>query len=657
MKQLVSRWQTWALLIAVIIAGLVPGMAIFHTGTRAHAAGTTPTITPSITRIRAFQQFTVTAQGFAPHENVGVYFVLGSQIPPWGFLTCDGNGNCSGSVLAADLTQGGAYTLTGVGYSSGLKAQTSVTVLPGLSLSPYTGGQGTSVVLSGDCFAFNDTVHVYWGDTNGTLLGTASAYNGSGNWTLTFTVPPETAAGRYPITVVGSNDSPSTLVTHFYYLAPTLSIASTVHYDQNLQITVKGFEPDEQVTFSGNGSAGQSIPSITTNANGTGFSGFYPLNILPGTYQLVAHGSTSGFQASASYTLIQGIQLSSTQNSPGSTITVSGGGYQPNEVLHVFSQKTSDGTTTTTNALGLFSVPLTLPPTLSIGNNIVHVRNTHGTENAQATYWYQGPIISNSGPPFIGQQDEIQGWGFRVNETVTLYWEYGLTGQSKLGIATVDDTGSFQFFYTIPSEPNLSSVPIAAIGQSSGLTATENINPLASISIQPGSGPTGTQVQVSGGGFAAGETVAISLQLVKGILATTTADSTGVISTTITIPMSLGVTTYNVIATGEASNLSVSGSSSYFTITPILKLTPTTGPTGTQITVTGVSFDPSRQQTLEWYDPVHQTEPILTKVTTDSMGAFTVTVTAPKGLVKGNTYYILAYGDVFPTPQAAFVAS
>lgn len=40
-----------------------------------------------------------------------------------------------------------------------------------------------------------------------------------------------------------------------------------------------------------------------------------------------------------------------------------------------------------------------------------------------------------------------------------------------------------------------------------------------------------------------------------------------------------------------------------------------------------------------------------------STGAFTVTVTAPKGLVKGNTYYVEAYGDVYPAPLAAFVAS
>ncbi len=655
MKHFATRWQTWALLAAIVIAGLVPGFVVFHAGVRAHASGTTPTITPSLTRIRAQQQFNVTAQGFAPNEAVTIYFLTSSQVPLYfpsdGGINCDSNGNCSGTVLAANMTLGGSYLLTGYQYNSKLEAQFPITILPGLNLDPSTGGQGTSVTLIGECFALNDTVQVYWGDTNGTLLGTTLAYSMSGNWALTFTVPPETVAGRYPITVVGSNDTPSTLVTHYYYETPTLSITHTVHYGQYVQIKATGFDANESVTISSNG---HSVASFTASANGTGYSQYLPANILPGTYQLTAQGNSSGFQATASYTLLQGIQLSSTQSSPGSTITVSGGGYQPNETLHVFSQKTSDGITTTTDALGLFSVSLTLPPTLLIGNNVVHVRNTHGTENAQATYWYQGPVISNGGPPFIGQQNEVDGWGFRVNETVTLYWEYGLPGQSELGTTTVDGTGSFRFIYIQPSEPNLSSVPIAAIGLSSGLTATIDINTNPSITIQPASGPTGTQVQVKGGGFAAGETVAITLQLIHGTLATTTADSTGAISTTFTIPISLGVTSYYVQATGEISNVSAS---SIFTITPILTITPATGPTGTQITVSGVSFDPVRQETIEWYDPVLQTEPILAKVITDSVGAFTVTITAPKGLVKGRTYYVLAYGDVFPTPQAAFVAS
>lgn len=248
----------------------------------------------------------------------------------------------------------------------------------------------------------------------------------------------------------------------------------------------------------------------------------------------------------------------------------------------------------------------------------------------------------------------VVGNGFTANETVTLYWEYGLPGQSELGTAAVDSTGYFSYVFTMPSEPDLNSLDIAAIGSFSGLTATSTVYPGPLFILQPSSGPTGTPVKVNGGGYGANETISMTMQGVKGApVVTTTTDATGAFTLTYTIPLSLNAGGYMLFGKGSTSGISVGMS---FVITPVLTITPTTGKSQTAITVTGQSFSPSRVLSIYWYDPTDNTNILLTTVTSSSIGAFTANIKAPTNLVSGVTYYIQVFGDYASTPQVAFIA-
>ncbi len=91
------RWPVWVILAALVVAALVPAIAIVHGGrtSAARAAGTTPTITvPAI--LHPFDTVTITGQGFAPYDNVDI--ALNWSYNPIGGIKCDGNGNCSGQV-------------------------------------------------------------------------------------------------------------------------------------------------------------------------------------------------------------------------------------------------------------------------------------------------------------------------------------------------------------------------------------------------------------------------------------------------------------------------------------------------------------------------------------------------------------------------------
>jgi hypothetical protein len=76
----------------------------------------------------------------------------------------------------------------------------------------------------------------------------------------------------------------------------------------------------------------------------------------------------------------------------------------------------------------------------------------------------------------------------------------------------------------------------------------------ASISLSRGSGPSGTEVTVSGSNFAAGEEVTIRFQ--NDPVGSATAGSDGTFEQTITVPGSydvLGTRQYVIVATGRTS--------------------------------------------------------------------------------------------------------
>src|SRR5947208_12390330 len=122
-------------------------------------------------------------------------------------------------------------------------------------------------------------------------------------------------------------------------------------------------------------------------------------------------------------------------------------------------------------------------------------------------------------------------------------------------------------------------------------TFTVTTTPVATISLNPTSGPTGTSVTVTGSNFVANSAITISYDntAITTNPATVTTTSTGSFSATITIPASTAAP-HTISATDASSN----SASAQFTVTttPVatISLNPTSGPTGTSVTVTGSNF-------------------------------------------------------------------
>lgn len=665
------RRPLWVLLVVMLLATLISALSFLHNGksTAAHAAGTTPSLVLSTDTIHPYQTITATGYGFAPNEQV----IL--QLDGWQFvspLTCDGSGTCTGRETVPAVAEiEGNYPLVGVGTNSGLSASVEVTLEAGVALSivgpgaqkPESSailkfGPGTPLALSGSAFAANETIQVYLGSLSGTHLGSATT-DDSGTLYFYFTAPDNLNPGTYTLIVARTNQKPKTVQSHFEIIAPQITVQRVLHIGQSLLTFLRGFQALETVTISWSANGGQILGSLTVDWTGTSNKCAYqdepgciiPPSALPGTYTISAIGNSSGLKATTTVDVGPGIALLPSYGGAGTTITVNGGGFSPNETVNVYFQITQNGiVTTTTDLTGAFSVQLATSRTYK--HNItyyVHAVNSSGTEHARAQFTFEPAQISldqqnvTYGTPFA-----IYGNNFWANETVTIYWNYHQRGQQIAGTATADKFGTFTVNMTTPSDPNLGNVTVAAIGATSGLQATTTASEQGAVIVKPSQGPLGTTIHINTGGFDAHEMVTIRFGGMN--IATASANASGAVHTTAVITINPDSNT--IQAVGETSGLTFDTT---FTIIPNLSINPTSGTSGTKITVTGQNFQNDNLVEIYWYDPSTGSSTRLTAVWTSGT-SFTTTVIAPSGLISGNTYYVQAYNEGGPTVQAAFIA-
>lgn len=620
-------------------------------------AGTTLSIVPAlstvVSTVKPNQTVSMSGVGFASYDSVEVQLDnTGSNI---GSLSCDSNGNCSGSgTMPSSSVVQGLHLLVGIGTTSDLAAEAAVTFTPAISFYPVKGGPGTSISLSGAAFTANETVKIYWGTTSGTSEG-ATTTDSLGNLSSSFNAPTGLTAGTYTVTAARSHQKPATLTTKFQVLPPKMTSTAGIQSGQPVSVNLSGFQANEQVNISWNANGGQQLTTLYVDSTGGASGTFTPPSTSHGSYKLTAVGNSSGLQATSSLNIGPGILLTPNSVNPGGTISVSGSGYTAGETVNVYFQNTTNGVVSTSvDSSGAFTVSLTVPAKYSTTTSYyVHANNMTGTEQAKAPFYFVRPALStNYYGVYYDTPVTFYGQGFQTNESVSLYWDYQQTGQVKAGTATAASDGTFSFTLNAPSDPNLGYVNIAAIGVTSKLKATNNVYEYANLVLTPSSGPAGTMVLVKGGGFGSAETVTVSYQGTN--VATATASTGGAFTASFVVPTTTGIGYTSVQANGNTSGI---GASATFTVTPALVISPTSGPSGTTITVTGNQYSPSSTVSLYWYDPNSGNSSYLGSFNTTSTGSFNTTITAPSGLTSGNTYYVQAYdGPTDILAQAAFVA-
>ena len=283
------------------------------------------------------------------------------------------------------------------------------------------------------------------------------------------------------------------------------------------------------------------------------------------------------------------------------------------------------------------------------------------TDTPQATSTIQPTTVTStptpqSGPTklvvglfnsrMFGGNISLWGYNFVANETVKLFWNYQQQGQFQLNTVTAKSDGSFSIPVTIPSDPDLGTVNVGAVGTSSKWIAISTIQEIPNVLASPMMAQLGTTVQLNGGGFGANEVVKASMNGV--LLATATTDRTGAFTAIFVPTLAIMSTTAQLQVVGQRSGVSVTGA---FSPRLPLAVNPTSGSVGTPITVSGSDYSPSSSVDIYWLDWNMNTpkSELLTTVTTSPTGAFSITFSAPYSITGLYPKFAVSVTDVKTT--------
>ncbi|TES84288.1 MAG: hypothetical protein E3J92_01660 [Dehalococcoidia bacterium] len=305
--------------------------------------------------------------------------------------------------------------------------------------------------------------------------------------------------------------------------------------------------------------------------------------------------------------------------------------------------------TATTDGTGNLSATgyLTVP-TVPRGIYYVQVDVPAGTPVEISAPFVVTPTVTPSvSTANVGDIITVSGTGFAATVGVTILFD----GVSK-GTATTTASGTFTgFTFTVPAttEGYYTIKAQETLLPAHFDTASLTVEP--EITINPTLGAVGDTIVVTGDGFDASSTVTISFDGTTVVASPTpvSTDTNGTLtSKTFTVPAaSRG--SHTVRAQDAGGNYATAT----FTVSAKITLNPTSGPSGTTVTVTGNGFGASQAITIKYNNVAVTTTP--SPLTTNSAGNFTATFTVPVG--DAGTYVVVANDTSANTATANFVST
>jgi len=307
---------------------------------------------------------------------------------------------------------------------------------------------------------------------------------------------------------------------------------------------------------------------------------------------------------------IETVSIAPTTGPAGTLIQVSGIALTPSTLVNVtFSAGPTDTTPlmtqVSTNENGTFTTSfyatdLLITDTVTVTDyvNVVYAAGTLATSTSfdeLGRVWLR--VASTAGPSgndFVAGDVStlsdmvLAGNSFNPRGNLTLYWDWGLSGQAVLGIVSPNATGYFNATVVVPIA-SLGTHKVSAVDYSYNLNATVNVIPTFVLS--PTSGPIGTVVTATGYGFPASTSSTVYnvtltwIGYSSPVVASALTASNGQFTATFTVPHDFGGD-HSVVALANDSVPTTATAT--FTVNPTLIITPVSSANnGNTITATG----------------------------------------------------------------------
>jgi hypothetical protein len=388
----------------------------------------------------------------------------------------------------------------------------------------------------------------------------------------------------------------ATLPAVFAIAPPTVSVG-TIRVGE--EFTVSG-APGDVTSGSAVDIYWDIVAGVNAHKIGTGFGasdGSYSVDVdapadVAGSHYIwvkdVATGATA--RQVGDIVVLAGISISPDEGLPGDTVTVEGNGYDAEEDVWInfyggVGVNIENITTATCDDLGYFTVSFTVP-SVAYGNYFINATNWMGNVDEQP--YKVGASISLSvseGPS--GSVVTIDGRGF-VDGVLPLSG-IRIDGQQLMVVdSPVDvDSGLFSVDVVIPSLA-IGTYEVNVSDASWWGTADFEINGVPKVDITPTFGAPGSSFTIKGYNFTriAGTTVTIVMGDGTPQTSTTT-NSMGEFTVTSSVPAK----EFKLWYFNASDEYDVNGTDTFKIGILAVILTPTSGASGSMLTVTGVGFE------------------------------------------------------------------
>jgi len=590
---------TLALLVVAIPASPVMAQTIQcipNTGT----IGTLVTIagqaTPGVINQAAFIFFNMTGVGYGSVGPTGA--ITGS-------FTVPANATAGAAIITVHTTP--TYGIP-IAYGSFTVTEAQIVT------SPSEGYAGDTITVSGTGFAANSGVTITFDDAAVTTSPASVTTDTLGSFTdVTFTIP-ASARGSHTIK---AEDATGRDATATFTTLPKITVTpDSGGVGDQVTVSGTGFAGSSSVTITFDDATVTTDPaSVTTNPSGSFTAKFTVPAAGRGAHEVKAWDASVNY-ATATFTIGTKASVTPTTGFVGDQVTVSGNGFGANKSVTI----TFDGTavttspaSVTTNPSGSFSATF-LVPNATNGAHTVKAEES-ATVSATATFTVQEKMSISQDSGFVGDEVSVSGSGFAGSSTVTIYFD-----DTSVGTATTSASGSFDAAtFTVPASINGSHTIKVQDASDNSETATFTIE--AEITdVTPTSGFVGDQVAVSGTGFGGNRSVTLYLDNVS--IGTGTTDAIGNLSVAFTIPARASGS-HSVKAQDSVGN----SATATLTVEHKMAITPTTGITGTTVSVTGSGFGANSQITIKFNNSLVSTSPIV--IMADANGGFSGSFALP----------------------------
>ena len=251
-------------------------------------------------------------------------------------------------------------------------------VEPGLTIEPEEGAVGTTVTVEGHGFAQDeeDIELLYYLDGTAEVVAEDIEATEHGYWEASFQVP-SSVRGDHDIDAQGTVTEPGDVDDIMFEVMPEISIIDPASgsvieepsgtLGESIPITGSGFDGEDsyiKVLFAGE-EAEMEPDIVRADENGDWEASFEVPDMPAGTYIVTAEGQSTGEEDvnNLAFTIASGLVLSPTEGHVGMNLTVTGGGFTPDEPVVIKYDETDlePPTTARTNEEGGFEASFLVP--------------------------------------------------------------------------------------------------------------------------------------------------------------------------------------------------------------------------------------------------------------------------------------------------------